>query len=60
MKWETIDKAQIDDLMAGNEPRPPQDIDNLPNNKQNFTQQDNVDTKPIKTNIDKNKPAGQV
>ena len=25
MKWETIDKYQIDDLMAGKDPRPPQD-----------------------------------
>jgi len=25
MKWETIDKAQIDDLMAGRDPRPPLD-----------------------------------
>ncbi|EIC29766.1 MULTISPECIES: ATP-dependent zinc metalloprotease FtsH [Methylomicrobium] len=25
MKWETIDKRQIDDLMAGQEPRPPLD-----------------------------------
>jgi cell division protease FtsH len=25
MKWETIDKRQIDDLMAGKEPRPPVD-----------------------------------
>jgi cell division protease FtsH len=25
MKWETIDKNQIDDLMAGKEPRPPLD-----------------------------------
>ncbi|HSN23704.1 MAG TPA: cell division protein FtsH, partial [Methylomicrobium sp.] len=25
MKWETIDKNQIDDLMAGRDPRPPVD-----------------------------------
>ena len=60
MKWETIDKDQIDDLMAGNEPRPPQDIDSLSINKESFTKQDKVDVKPIKANIDKNKPAGQV
>ena len=60
MKWETINKDQIDDLMAGNEPRPPEDIDNLSTNKQSFTKQDTGDVKPIKTNIDKNKPAGQV
>jgi len=60
MKWETIDKDQIDDLMAGNEPRPPQDIDSLSINTEIFTKQDKVDVNPIKTNIDKNKPAGQV
>ena len=60
MKWETIDKDQIDDLMAGNEPRPPQDIDNLSTQKQSFTQQEKVDVKTITSNIDKNKPAGQV
>jgi cell division protease FtsH len=60
MKWETIDKDQIDDLMAGNEPRPPQDIDSLSINTESFTKQDKVDVNPIKTNIDKNKPAGQV
>jgi cell division protease FtsH len=25
IKWEPIDKDQIDDLMAGNKPRPPLD-----------------------------------
>jgi len=56
MKWETIDKSQIDDLMAGKDPRPPQDYDL--SNKANFRKQDKVDNKIIKTNI--NKPAGQV
>jgi cell division protease FtsH len=25
LEWETIDKEQIDDIMAGKEPRPPKD-----------------------------------
>jgi cell division protease FtsH len=58
LKWETIDKDQIDDLMAGNEPRPPKD-DNE-SSKTTYIKQDKVDNKPIKTNINKNKPAGQV
>jgi cell division protease FtsH len=59
MKWETIDKDQIDDLMAGKDPRPPKDDNELPD-KPTYTKQDRVDNKPIKTNINKNKPAGQV
>jgi cell division protease FtsH len=59
MKWETIDKDQIDDLMAGNEPRPPkEDAEPV---KTDYLKQDKVDiSKPNKTNINKNKPAGQV
>ena len=60
MKWETIDKDQIDDLMAGRDPRPPQDVESLTINKEIITKQEKVDVKPIITNIDKNKPAGQV
>jgi cell division protease FtsH len=59
MKWETINKDQIDDLMAGKDPRPPQD-DNESASKSTYTKQDKGDIKPIKTNINKNKPAGQV
>ncbi len=60
MKWETIDKDQIDDLMAGKDPRPPKDDNEIPG-KPTYTKQDKVDiSKPIKTNINKNKPAGQV
>ena len=59
MKWETIDKDQIDDLMGGNDARPPkEDIDSV---KTTYEMQDKTDiNKPIKTNINKNKPAGQV
>ena len=60
MKWETIDKDQIDDLMAGRDPRPPQDVESLTINKEIITKQEKVEVKPIITNIDKNKPAGQV
>ena len=60
MKWETIDKDQIDDLMAGNEPRPPQEDDDSAS-KTTYTKQEKVDiSKPTKININKNKPAGQV
>jgi cell division protease FtsH len=60
MKWETIDKDQIDDLMAGKDPRPPQD-DNDSASKTTYTKQEKVDiSKPTKININKNKPAGQV
>ncbi len=60
MKWETIDKDQIDDLMAGKDPRPPQD-DNDSASQTAYTKQEIVDiNKPVKTNINKNKPAGQV
>lgn len=54
IKWETIDKNQIDDLMAGKEPRPPAD-DNKPGsvrlNKHNSDSDSGVDLK---------KPVGQV
>jgi len=56
MKWETIDKTQIDDLMAGKDPQPPKDDDELPA-KPIYKKQENKD---IKSNINKNRPAGQV
>lgn len=60
MKWETINKDQIDDLMAGKDPRPPQDDDESAS-KPTYTKQEKVDiSKPTKININKNKPAGQV
>jgi cell division protease FtsH len=30
IKYETIDESQIKDIMAGNEPKPPQDWDDTP------------------------------
>ncbi|MGZ8137554.1 MAG: ATP-dependent zinc metalloprotease FtsH [Methylococcaceae bacterium] len=59
MKWETIDKDQIDDMMAGRDPKPPKDDSGFPN-KPIFVKQEKVETKEVKTNINKNRPAGQV
>jgi len=64
MRWETIDKDQINDLMSGREPRPPKD-DNVTNdsNAAGPTQPSNrmqtkIDKKAINSNV--NRPAGQV
>jgi cell division protease FtsH len=56
MKWETIDKVQIDDLMAGKDPNPPADSNDTKdsNNNQDTPKQDNT------RNPDLTKPAGQV
>lgn len=62
MKWETIDRLQIEDLMAGKDPRPPKEDDDLPVNKPSEPDNDvadKTDKKAIKTTI-KKKPAGQV
>ncbi|MEQ1558813.1 MAG: ATP-dependent zinc metalloprotease FtsH [Methyloglobulus sp.] len=53
MKWETIDKGQIDDLMAGKDPKPPVDSNDSSNN-QDKPKQDTTITSDFK------KPAGQV
>jgi cell division protease FtsH len=59
MKWETIDKDQIDDLMAGKDARPPKE--DIVSTKPTNEMQEKIDiNKPIVTNINKNKPAGQV
>ncbi|MDP2904075.1 MAG: ATP-dependent zinc metalloprotease FtsH [Methylovulum sp.] len=61
MKWETIDKDQIEALMAGKNPLPPKDDDVT--NKPTVSKQEKVepiDIKAVKTKINKNKPAGQV
>ena len=55
MKWETIDKAQIDDLMAGRDPRPPAD-DNDTTGKTNIQKPDKGDD----SSVGVNKPVGQV
>ena len=53
MKWETIDKSQIDDLMAGKDPKPPVDT-NDSTNKPDAPKQDTTINTPL------TKPAGQV
>lgn len=53
MKWETIDKSQIDDLMAGKDPKPPTDT-NDSTNKPDTPKQDTTINTPL------TKPAGQV
>jgi cell division protease FtsH len=55
MKWETIDKHQIDELMAGQEPRPPLDEHDHPG-RTNLHKPDKGDDKTV--NI--KKPVGQV
>ncbi len=54
MKWETIDKAQIDDLMAGKDPKPPVDSNDSSNKPDITPKQDTTITSDFK------KPAGQV
>ena len=54
MKWETIDKAQIDDLMAGKDPKPPVDNNDSSNKPDITPKQDTTITSDFK------KPAGQV
>ena len=53
MKWETIDRMQIDDLMAGKDPKPPVDT-NDSTNKPDAPKQDTTINTPL------TKPAGQV
>jgi cell division protease FtsH len=60
MKWETIDRLQIEDLMAGKDPRPPEETDDfnvikLP--ESDHQEKGKMDKKPIKGST--NKPAGQ-
>ena len=54
MKWETIDKSQIDDLMAGKDPKPPADGNDSSNKPDTTPKQDTTITPDFK------KPAGQV
>jgi cell division protease FtsH len=54
MKWETIDKGQIDDLMAGKDPKPPVDSNDSSNKPDTTPKQDTTITSDFK------KPAGQV
>lgn len=54
MKWETIDKGQIDDLMAGKDPKPPVDNNDSSNKPDISPKQDTT------SNTNLTKPAGQV
>jgi cell division protease FtsH len=56
MKWETIDKTQIDDLMAGRDPRPPVDDNELPGSKTDYKKPERMETPPLHLG----KRAGQV
>ncbi|ESS72755.1 ATP-dependent zinc metalloprotease FtsH [Methyloglobulus morosus KoM1] len=55
MKWETIDKSQIDDLMAGKDPKPPADNNDSSDKPDDSLKQESTAGKP-----DLTKPAGQV
>jgi cell division protease FtsH len=59
MKWETIDKLQIDALMAGKDAKPPQDEDDLPN-KSELVKQEDSGNNEVRPSINKNRPVGQV
>ncbi len=51
LKYETIDSGQIDDLMAGNTPKPPKDwTDNDDNNQVKKSDDDDNDTKVVSIN----------
>lgn len=62
MKWETIDRDQIDALMSGKDPEPPKDDGIM--NKMNINKQEKSEVieppKVLTPSLNKNKPAGQV
>jgi len=66
MKWETLDRLQIEDLMAGNDPRPPVEDDDVqaskPSEPGNEAPENEVQGKADKEVLKgrPNKPAGQV
>jgi cell division protease FtsH len=64
MKWETIDRLQIEDLMAGREPRTPVDdsvvLDIKPAEPSNNEPQDKVDSNVTQLKSAKKKTANQV
>ncbi len=60
MKWETIDKDQIDALLHRREPPAPKD-DGGTLNRPNFSKQDKSEPKPaLPPTLQKGRPAGQV
>jgi len=56
LEWETIDASQIDDIMAGRDPRPPQDFTGKGGDSGNVTKK--PEDKP-KAKPDLDKPAGE-
>lgn len=56
LEWETIDEAQIDDIMAGKPPRPPADIDKP--TQETKPDKDDEDKKP-EVEVGEEKPAAQ-
>jgi cell division protease FtsH len=59
VKWETIDRLQIEDLMAGKDPRPPMDDGNSLVSKTSGPSK-GIQGKTDEEVISPNKPAGQV
>jgi cell division protease FtsH len=59
VKWETIDRLQIEDLMAGKDPRPPMDDGNSLVSKTSGPSK-GIQDKTDEEVISPNKPAGQV
>lgn len=57
MEWETLDAAQIDDIMAGREPRPPADLPSSGTRAGGAKDADSKTKPAVKPNLDK--PAGQ-
>jgi cell division protease FtsH len=64
MKWETIDRLQIEDLMAGREPRTPVDdsvvLEIKPDEPSNNEPQDKLDSNVTQLKSAKKKAANQV
>jgi len=54
LEWETLDSKQIDDIMAGRDPRPPQDVDKPTNSSKPRAQK-----KPSRVKPRLDKPAGE-
>ena len=55
LEWETLNSEQIDDIMAGKEPRPPQGTDDSDGSAK--TEKPKVKKPKIKPSLDK--PAGE-
>ncbi len=58
LEWETLDSTQIDAIMEGREPSPPEDLGG-PSGGDNGGKTEKADTKPNKAKPDLDKPAGE-